>query len=88
MKLSALPPARGRNEMYLANDGAADELSIDEVAIIFSFITHVDIMHARVCTAWREAAKKTLVPLSNFYVNSAAQILQRHANTKPAEDFA
>lgn len=64
MKLSALPiPVPDWNE-------AAEELSADEVAIIFSFLNHVDIMHARVCTLWREAAKKTLVLLTDFDVNS------------------
>ncbi len=47
------------------------ELSADEVAFIFSFNSRVDIMRARrVCTAWRDAAKQTLVPLSDFVVNS------------------
>ena len=64
MKLSALPipAAPGRDD--------AAELSIDEVAIIFGFLTHVDIMRARVCSTWREAAKKTLVPWTDFDVDS------------------
>eukprot|EP00984_Skeletonema_dohrnii_P038137 scaffold41013_cov250-Skeletonema_dohrnii-CCMP3373.AAC.7 len=51
---------------------ATEDLSIDEVAIIFSFLPHVvDIMRARrVCVAWREAAKKTIVPPSEFEVDS------------------
>ena len=61
---------RKSNMLHLASDEAAEELSIDEVAIIFSFLSHVDIMHARVCSTWREAAKKTLVPLSRFDVDS------------------
>eukprot|EP00985_Skeletonema_marinoi_P020645 scaffold12330_cov83-Skeletonema_marinoi.AAC.24 len=48
------------------------KLSADEFAIIFGFLSHVDIMRARVCTTWREAAKKTLVPPTDtdFRVNS------------------
>ena len=48
-----------------AND-TVEQLSTDEVAIIFSSLTPKDIMRARVCKAWREAAKKTLVPLTKF----------------------
>ena len=55
--------------MHLA-DESAEEVSSDEVAIIFSFLSPYDIMHARVCTTWREAAKKTIVPLTTFAVNS------------------
>ena len=76
MKSSAVPiPAPGgntkrrRNMLHLASDEAAKELSIDEVAIIFGFLSHVDIMHARVCSTWREAAKKA-TPLRIFYTHS------------------
>ena len=49
-----------------------EKLSADEVAIIFGFLSHADIMRARVCTTWRDAAKKTLVPPTDtdFRVNS------------------
>jgi len=50
------------NDMHLASDETDEELSSDEVAIIFSFLQPNDIMPARVCTTWRDAAKKTLVP--------------------------
>mmetsp|Transcript_22982 Transcript_22982/g.39287 ORF Transcript_22982/g.39287 Transcript_22982/m.39287 type:complete len:143 (-) Transcript_22982:176-604(-) len=50
------------NNMHRASDETDEELSSDEVAIIFSFLQPNDIMHARVCTTWRDAAKKTLVP--------------------------
>ena len=30
------------------------------------FLSHVDIMRARVCTRWKVAAKKSLVPPSEF----------------------
>eukprot|EP00985_Skeletonema_marinoi_P006902 scaffold3013_cov112-Skeletonema_marinoi.AAC.8 len=50
------------NNMHLAIDETDEELSSDEVAIIFSFLQPNDIMPARICTTWRDAAKKTLVP--------------------------
>ena len=56
--------------MHLADETTAEEVSADEVAIIFSFLSHVDIMRARVCKTWRDAAKKTLVPLWDFKVDS------------------
>eukprot|EP00984_Skeletonema_dohrnii_P006056 scaffold2141_cov223-Skeletonema_dohrnii-CCMP3373.AAC.4 len=64
------PAPNSRNDMLLANETTAEEVSADEVAIIFSFLPHQDIMRARVCKAWRDAAKKTLVPPSNFVVDS------------------
>eukprot|EP00985_Skeletonema_marinoi_P007731 scaffold3445_cov80-Skeletonema_marinoi.AAC.12 len=65
------PPAHERiNRMNLDDDKTGEELSIDEVAIVFSFLPHRDIMRARVCTTWRDAAKKTLVPLCEFRVDS------------------
>ena len=56
--------------MSLADVETAEALSTDEVAIIFSFLSHQDIMRARVCRAWRQAARKTLVPMSQFVVDS------------------
>eukprot|EP00985_Skeletonema_marinoi_P008252 scaffold3700_cov84-Skeletonema_marinoi.AAC.11 len=48
-----------------------EELSTDEVAIIFSFLSPEDIIQRfrRVCTTWRDAAKMT-VPSSKFVVRS------------------
>jgi len=66
---SSAPPTR--NEISLVNVKSAEELiTADEVVIIFSFLSHADIMRARVCTTWRDAAKKTLVPYTNFRVHS------------------
>ena len=59
--------------MRLADDEAAAEANADEVAIIFSFLHPEDIMRLRrVCTTRRDAAKKTLVPLTStdFSVNN------------------
>jgi len=53
------------NNMHRASDETDEELSSDEVAIIFSFLQPNDIMPARVCTTWRDAAKKTVVPPSD-----------------------
>ncbi|KAK1734522.1 hypothetical protein QTG54_014770 [Skeletonema marinoi] len=58
-----------KNIMHLAGD-TAEQLSVDEVAIIFGFLPHQDIMRARVCSMWRDAAKKTIVPPSDFVVDS------------------
>jgi len=55
--------------MHLFND-TTEEVGADEVAIIFSFLHHRDIMRARVCKTWRDAAKKTLVPYTDFRVHS------------------
>eukprot|EP00986_Skeletonema_menzelii_P018521 scaffold26653_cov153-Skeletonema_menzelii.AAC.4 len=63
-------PPENRNDTHLANDGTANEVGIDEVAIIFSFLLPKEIMRARVCTTWRDAAKKTIVPMTKFVVDS------------------
>jgi len=52
------------------DDTAGEEIGADEVVNIFSFLSHADIMKARVCISWREAAKKTIVPPSEFVVKS------------------
>eukprot|EP00984_Skeletonema_dohrnii_P025875 scaffold15094_cov223-Skeletonema_dohrnii-CCMP3373.AAC.5 len=53
-----------------AND-TVEQLSADAVAIIFGYLPHQDIMRVRrVCTTWRDAAKKTIVPPSDFEVDS------------------
>eukprot|EP00985_Skeletonema_marinoi_P006901 scaffold3013_cov112-Skeletonema_marinoi.AAC.7 len=65
MMNSSTPSApESTNDMILTDDETAEELSADEVAIIFGFLSPYDIMHARVCTTWRDAAKKTVVPPS------------------------
>jgi len=59
-----------RKRMRLA-DESAGELSIEVMANIFSFLLYYDIMPLReVCATWRDAAKETLVPLTEFKVNS------------------
>ena len=50
----------GAGNIKHLTDGTTEELSADEVAIIFSFLSHNEIMHARVCETWRDAAKKTI----------------------------
>ena len=46
----------------------AEEVGTDEVSIIFSFLPRNNILRARVCKTWRDAAKKNLVPPSQFVV--------------------
>jgi len=49
----------------------AGALDKDAMAVIFSFLNPVETMCLRrVCTTWRDAAKETLVPLSDMAVNS------------------
>eukprot|EP00984_Skeletonema_dohrnii_P022727 scaffold11824_cov78-Skeletonema_dohrnii-CCMP3373.AAC.1 len=74
---SFAPDTDSANEMCLGlalTDDTVEEtaevLSADEVAIIVSFLSDADIMRARVCTTWRDAAKKTIVPPSDFVVDS------------------
>jgi len=53
---------------------AANELSGDVIAIIFGFFPPDDIMRMRrVCRKWREAAKKTIVPMADFGVDSVVK---------------
>ena len=70
---SSSPGSGNLNVAHLADgsggNNASALLSVDEVAIIFGFLDHADIMRARVCATWREAAKKTLVPPTEFYVD-------------------
>ncbi len=48
-----------------------NNLSTDELAKIFSFLPHEDIMYIRrVCTTWRDAAKETIAPMTEFAVDS------------------
>jgi hypothetical protein len=47
------------------------ELSIDEVASILSFLPLKEIMpKRRVCKKWKEAVKNTIVPPTDFRVES------------------
>jgi hypothetical protein len=47
-----------------------DDLGTDELAHIFGFLAPEDIMLARLNNKMREAAKKTIVPMADFYVDS------------------
>ena len=68
--LSFSSPEQQRNIMNFKDGSAgAGLLSVDEVAIIFSFLPPKDIMRARICSTWRDAAKKTTVPLCDFAVD-------------------
>jgi hypothetical protein len=50
-----------------------EKMSADVMAIIFSFLPPKDIMRARLNRKWRDAAAKTMVPPSNFIVNTMAE---------------
>eukprot|EP00985_Skeletonema_marinoi_P020629 scaffold12330_cov83-Skeletonema_marinoi.AAC.8 len=68
---STVPHESSEACLAAEDEETADEVSSDEVAIIFGFLSHVDIMRdRRVCTTWRDAAKKTIVPSTEFVVNS------------------
>lgn len=51
-------------------DETAETPSVDEIAIILCFLPPKEIMRARICTVWRDAAKKALVPMTPFVVDS------------------
>jgi len=64
------PTTDERNEIHIADD-FAEGLTAEVLPTILSFLTPKEIMRARrVCTTWRDAAKKTLVPLTEFKVDS------------------
>eukprot|EP00984_Skeletonema_dohrnii_P018093 scaffold8356_cov106-Skeletonema_dohrnii-CCMP3373.AAC.1 len=67
--------------MALPSAAAADT-STDELAIVFGFLGPEDIMRARCCKKWSEAAKKTIVPLTEFVVNSENRYNAMEAMTR------
>ena len=67
--LRSAPAEKNMNGEQLAQT-TVECLIADQIAIIFGFLKHNEIMHARVCTTWRDAAKKTLVPPSDFQVRN------------------
>ena len=58
-----------------------NDLSEDALALIFGFFGPVDIMHFRCCKKWREAAKKTVVPMTEFKVDSVSKYHAMRAMT-------
>ena len=60
--LAAHPMSNNTNHTNRAERIVA-KVGVDEVAIILSYLPRPEIMRARVCTTWRDAAKKTIVPL-------------------------
>eukprot|EP00985_Skeletonema_marinoi_P004287 scaffold1879_cov97-Skeletonema_marinoi.AAC.2 len=79
MHLSTPSPPESTNDMILTDDETAEELSADEVAIIFGFLSPYDIMRARVCKTWRDAAKKTAVPPSYEYYSKIYNVRSYNA---------
>eukprot|EP00984_Skeletonema_dohrnii_P031659 scaffold24447_cov150-Skeletonema_dohrnii-CCMP3373.AAC.5 len=49
-------------------NASMNDLSDDLLALIFGCLGPVDIMRARCCKKWKEAAKKTTVPSADFAV--------------------
>jgi hypothetical protein len=65
----------GQNSNEAAGDdnlttSAFERLGTDEIAFIFGFLPPHDIMPARLNKKMRDAAKTTIVPMSQFLVNS------------------
>ena len=58
--------------MKLVNNDTIKALSVDEVAIVLSFLPPTDILLARVCTTWKDAARKAIVPPWEYWVMDAA----------------
>ena len=48
----------------------AGDLSVDVLANILGYLDVQDIMNARVCKKWKKAATTTIVPPTDFRVNS------------------
>eukprot|EP00984_Skeletonema_dohrnii_P012232 scaffold4944_cov104-Skeletonema_dohrnii-CCMP3373.AAC.6 len=62
---------------------AAESLGTDELAIVLGFLGPEDIMSARCCKKWSEAAKKTMVhPLAEFVVDSENRYNAMEAMTR------
>ena len=55
------------DQMMVATAG---DLSIDVLANILGYLDVQDIMNARVCKKWKKAATTTIVPPTDFRVNS------------------
>eukprot|EP00984_Skeletonema_dohrnii_P034363 scaffold33538_cov179-Skeletonema_dohrnii-CCMP3373.AAC.8 len=71
MPHSKKPRLTGSNDDAEASSDARPILSADEFACILGFLPPKQIMCLRrVCKTWREAAKKTIVPIVDFHVNS------------------
>eukprot|EP00984_Skeletonema_dohrnii_P029502 scaffold20195_cov75-Skeletonema_dohrnii-CCMP3373.AAC.2 len=71
MPHSKMPRLTGSNDDAEVSSDARPILSADEFACILGFLPPKQIMCLRrVCKTWREAAKKTIVPIVDFHVNS------------------
>eukprot|EP00985_Skeletonema_marinoi_P003790 scaffold1656_cov76-Skeletonema_marinoi.AAC.5 len=71
MPHSKKPRLAGSNDDAEASSDARPILSADEFACILGFLPPKQIMCLRsVCKTWREAAKKTIVPIVEFNVDS------------------
>ena len=58
-----------------------EKMSADVMAVIFSFLPPKDIIRARLNRKWRDAAAKTMVPPTNFIVNTTVEYNAMRAMT-------
>ena len=62
-------------------------LGTDEIANIFGYLTPTDIMLARLNKNMRDAAKKTIVPMAEFSVNTIGKYNAMRAMTISSTEF-
>eukprot|EP00984_Skeletonema_dohrnii_P030958 scaffold22891_cov155-Skeletonema_dohrnii-CCMP3373.AAC.1 len=70
-----LAPTAGNDEMTFNN------LGTDEIANIFGYLTPTETMFARLNKNMRDAAKKTIVPMAEFSVNTIGKYNAMRAMT-------
>jgi len=64
------PTTDERNEIQLV-DTTAEQLTAEVLPTIFGYLTPKEIMRARrVCTTWRDAARKTLIHLTELKIEN------------------
>mmetsp|Transcript_30519 Transcript_30519/g.61249 ORF Transcript_30519/g.61249 Transcript_30519/m.61249 type:complete len:433 (-) Transcript_30519:282-1580(-) len=69
-----------------SSNASLNDLSADELAMIFGCLGPIEILPLRrVCHKWSDAAKKTIVPLTNFRVGSgkAYHVMRTMATALP-----
>eukprot|EP00984_Skeletonema_dohrnii_P034205 scaffold33505_cov101-Skeletonema_dohrnii-CCMP3373.AAC.2 len=66
-RLKAKKPRLLPSQMQNATSTVTD-LSTDVIEMTFGHLPPIDIMRARVCRKWRQAARNTIVPLTEFIV--------------------
>jgi len=71
-----------QRSLSMNNMPSFDDLSTDELAHILGFLAPKDIMGARLNNKMREAAKKAIVPMTDFqvYNKSIAEFAANYDN--------